>query len=66
MLFLYQNLPGTLNITACLLKSSKILFEIRELQFIEKLKILSPLRVFDSLDLLHIWVENWLLIVTIQ
>ena len=66
VLLLHQNLPGTLNITARLRKSIKILFEISELQFVEKLKILSLLRVLYLLDHLHVGVENWLLIVTIQ
>jgi hypothetical protein len=60
-----QNLPGTLNITARLRKSTKVILEIGKLQIVEKLKILSLLRVFDFLDLLHIGVKNGLLIVTI-
>jgi len=66
VLFLHQNLPGTLNITARLQKSIKVLLEISELQFVEKLKILSPLRVLDGLNHLHVGVDNGLLIVAIQ
>ena len=65
MSFLHQNLPGTLDITARLQKSIKVLLEIRELQFVEKLKILSPLRVLDLLNHLHVGVKNGLLIVAI-
>ena len=64
--FLRQNLPGTLNFTARLHKSINILFEIGEIQFVESLKILSPLRVLYLLNQLHVRVENGLLIVTIQ
>jgi hypothetical protein len=64
--FLDQNLPGTLNITTRLRESNKVLFKISELQFVEKLKILSPLRVLDLLNHLHVGIENGLLIVTVQ
>ena len=65
MFFLHQNLPSTLNITARLQKSIKVLFEISELQFVEKLKILSPLRVLDLLNHLHVGIKKGLLIVTV-
>ena len=62
MIFLGEDLPSTLNITACLRKCKQVLIEIIEFQFVEKLKILSLLRVLDLADHLHIGVDNRLLL----
>ena len=58
MVFFCQNLGGKLKITTCLSDRIYILLEVSEFQFVEMLKIMSHLRVFDFLNLLHIGVED--------
>lgn len=65
-MLLNQNLPCGLYFTPCLSDCLQVLFEISELQHVEKLKVFSLLGVLDCLNLLHVSFDYGLLLLAVQ